>query len=94
MSAKGTYHLQPAGSGVALTPAASSVSTQLSTSYRFIHIYTDADIHIKFGAAAPTAAANENSLWIKANTPYIFPYSPGHYIAAYGTANVQIHYME
>jgi hypothetical protein len=93
--AKGTYHKQPAavGEGVQLTPAGSSVNTQLSSDYNFIHIHTDADIHIAFGASAPTAVADHTCLWIKANTPYIFPYDPGHYIAAIGTATVNIHYM-
>ena len=91
--AKGTYHKQPAGSGVQLTPAGSSVNTQLSAAFSFIHIHTDADVHIKFGASAPTAVADETSLWIKADTPYIFPYDPGHFIAAIGTATVNVHYM-
>jgi hypothetical protein len=91
---KGTYHKSPAGSGATLSPAGSSVRTQLSSTYNFIHIYTDAAVHIKFGGSGVTATADSASLWIKDSTPYVFAYNPGDYIAAIGTATVQIHYME
>lgn len=92
--AKGTYHKRPAGSGVSLSPAGASARVQLGNTYKFVHVYSDADVHIAFGDATVTATADENSLYVKATTPYIFPVNPGEYIAAIGTATVEIHYME
>lgn len=88
---KGTYHLRPTGVGFALAPAGGNATTTMSTSYNFIHVWSDADVHMKF---ATPATADENSLWIKANTPYIFPIDKGGTIAFYGTATVECHYME
>lgn len=94
--AKGTYHKKPAplGAGLTLTQTGSSVSAQLSTDYDFIHLYASTDCHIIFGATAPTAVADHTCLKIKAETPYLFPYDPGHYIATIAaTGTVELHYM-
>ena len=95
-TASGTYHLRPAGSGFALAPDNSTVRALIGAFY-FIHVYSDVDIHIKFGTVTVEAAADTTSLQIKAATPYIFPVSPGEYLAAYrvtDAAAVQVHYME
>lgn len=89
--AKGTYHLRPAGSGFQLAPSGGNVTTTMSTSYKFIHVWSDADVHIRFAA---TATTDHDSLQIKASTPYVFPIDPGGAIAANGTATIQCHYME
>lgn len=91
MAVKGTYHLKPAGSGFALAPAGGNVTTSLSSSYHFIHVYSDADVHIRLST---TATTDHDSLYIKANTPYVIPIDPGGDIAANGTANIECHYME
>lgn len=95
-TAAGTYHLRPAGSGLALAPSNSTVRALIGDFY-FIHVYSDVDVHIKFGDITVEAAADTTSLQIKGATPYIFPVSPGEYIAAYkltDAAAVQVHYME
>lgn len=91
---KGTYHKRPAGAGVTISPAGASVSTQLSSDYDFIHVVATAAVHILFGATAPTATATSACLKLQANTDYLFPINRGEYIAAIGTADVEIHYME
>lgn len=95
--AKGTYHKKPAplGAGFLLTQTGGSVNAQMSTEYHFIHIYASSDCHIIFGPTAPAAAADYTCLFIKAETPYIFPIDPGHYMATIASAGtIQVHYME
>jgi hypothetical protein len=88
---KGIYHLKPAGSGFALAPSGANVTASLSADYKFIHVWSDADVHIRLST---TATTDHDSLKIKANTPYVFPVDPSGNIAANGTANIEIHYME
>jgi len=95
MPAKGTYHLKPTGVGLLLTQTGGSVSAQMSADYHFIHLYASSDCHIKFGKTAPTATATVASLFIKAETPYVFPIDPSGYIATIASAGtIQCHYME
>jgi len=95
--AKGTYHKRPApvGAGFTLTNGGASVNSVMSSDYGFIHVYASADCHIAFGKTAPTAVADHTCLKIKAETPYIFPIDPGHYMASIAAAGtVEVHYME